>query len=140
MNGTASIGLRIDPRDAVPIWKQIEDGIRRVIAKGGLLPGAAVPSVRSLAGELLVNPATVAKAYQRLADAGVLVVQRGEGTFVADAPPAITRGERAGLLREAAHRYAGLVVTMGVPAAEAIDEVRKVLAEYERASAGGNQR
>ena len=140
MNGTASIGLRIDPRDAVPIWKQIEDGIRRVIAKGGLLPGAAVPSVRSLAGELLVNPATVAKAYQRLADAGVLVVQRGEGTFVADAPPAITRGERAGLLRAAAHRYAGLVVTMGVPAAEAIDEVRKVLAEYERASAGGNQR
>lgn len=140
VNGRANIGLRIDAGDAVPIWKQIEDGIRRLVAKGTLPPGTAVPSVRSLAGELVVNPATVAKAYQRLADAGVLVVQRGEGTFVAEAPPAITRGERAGLVREAAQRYAGVVVTLGVPASEAVDEVRKVLAEYERASAGGNKR
>ena len=140
VNGTANIGLRIDAGDAVPIWKQIEDGIRRLVAKGALAPGTAVPSVRSLASELVVNPATVAKAYQRLADAGVLVVQRGEGTFVADAPPPLTRGERAGLVREAAQRYAGVVVILGVPAGDAIDEVRKVLAEYERASAGGNKR
>jgi len=140
VNLRAHIGVRIDAGDAAPLWKQIEDGIRRLVAKGALAPGAPVPSVRSLASELVVNPATVAKAYQRLADAGVLVVQRGEGTFVADAPPAISRRERAGRVREAAQRYAGVVVTLGVATGEAIDEVRKVLAEYERASVGGNQR
>jgi GntR family transcriptional regulator len=133
------LGLRIDPRDAAPIWRQIEDGIRRLVARGALAPGAPVPSVRSLAGELVVNPATVAKAYQRLCDAGVLVVQRGEGTFVADAPPALARGERAGLVREAAQRYAGVVLTLGVAPEDALDEVRKVLAQYERASAGGKR-
>jgi DNA-binding transcriptional regulator YhcF (GntR family) len=139
VNGTASIGLRIDAGDAVPIWKQIEDGIRRLVAKGALAAGAPVPSVRTLASELIVNPATVAKAYQRLADGGVLVVRRGEGTYVAATPPAMARGERAALVREAAQRYAGVVMTLGVAPAEAVDEVRKVLAEYERASAGGKR-
>ena len=136
---TASIGLRIDAGDAVPIWKQIEDGIRRLVAQGALPPGTPVPSVRGLASELIVNPATVAKAYQRLADAGVLVVRRGEGTYVADAPPEMARGERAALVREAAQRYAAAVTMLGATPDEAVDEVRKVLAEYVRASAGGRK-
>ena len=61
-----ALGLRIDPRDAVPIWKQIEDSLRRMVAAGALAPGAAVPSVRDLARDLGVNPATVSKAYQGL--------------------------------------------------------------------------
>jgi GntR family transcriptional regulator len=55
-------GLRIDPSDATPIWSQIEEGLRRLVASGALGPGAVVPSVRDLARELRVNPATVAKA------------------------------------------------------------------------------
>ena len=106
--------FRIDPRDAVPIWKQIEEALRRLVATGGLRPGRPVPSVRELARELRVNPMTVAKAYQRLADAGVLAVRRGEGTFVADGPPPLTRAERARTMREAADRYVSLAVTMGV--------------------------
>ena len=84
--------LKIDPKDAVPIWRQIEDGVRRLVASGALSPGAAIPSVRDLAKELRVNPATVSKAYQRLSDANVLTVRRGEGTFVADDPPSLTKG------------------------------------------------
>jgi GntR family transcriptional regulator len=72
-----SHALRVDPRDAVPIWRQIEDGVRRLVAAGALSPGATVPSVRDLARDLRVNPATVSKAYQRLTDAGVLEVRRG---------------------------------------------------------------
>ena len=56
------LGLRIDSRDSVPIWKQIEDSLRRMVAAGTLAPGAAVPSVRDLAHDLGVNPATVSKA------------------------------------------------------------------------------
>ena len=111
--------LRIDPSDASPIWSQIEEGVRRLVASGALAPGAAVPSVRDLARELRINPATVAKAYQRLTDAGVLTVRRGDGTYVADAPPAMGRVERSRILREAATRYASLAATLGVGQAEA---------------------
>ena len=116
--------LRIDPSSATPIWSQIEDGVRRLVASGALKPGAAVPSVRDLAKDLRINPATVAKAYQRLTDAGVLTVRRGDGTYVADAPPAMSKAERARILREAAGRYANLASTLGVTREEAEDALR----------------
>ena len=111
--------LRIDPSDATPIWSQIEEGLRRMVAAGALRPGAPVPSVRDLARDLRINPATVAKAYQRLTDAGILMVRRGDGTYVADAPPPTTRAERTRTLREAATRYASLAATLGVTTEEA---------------------
>ena len=113
--------LRIDPADPTPIWSQIENAIRRLVASRALPPDSAVPSVRDLARELNVNPATVAKAYQRLTEAGVLVVRRGEGTYVASAPPAMGRAERARILREAAARYASLAATIGADEKEASD-------------------
>jgi len=112
-------GLRIDPSDAAPIWSQIEEGVRRLVAAGTLAPGAAVPSVRDLARDLRINPATVARAYQRLTEAGVLTVRRGDGTYVADAPPAMGRAERARILKDAATRYASLAATLGVSQEEA---------------------
>jgi GntR family transcriptional regulator len=118
------IDFRIDPSDATPIWSQIEEGLRRLVASGTLKPGAMVPSVRDLARELRINPATVAKAYQRLSDAGVLTVRRGDGTYVADKPPAMGRGERARVLREAAVRYASLAATLGVTETEAAEALQ----------------
>jgi GntR family transcriptional regulator len=113
--------LRIDPSDAAPIWSQIEEGLRRLVASGAIAPGAAVPSVRDLARELRINPATVAKAYQRLTEAGILTVRRGDGTYVADAPPAMSRAERSKILRESAARFASLAATLGVSQKEAAD-------------------
>ena len=115
--------LHVDPSDATPIWSQIEQGIRRLVASGALPAGGAVPSVRDLARELTVNPATVAKAYQRLTDAGVLTVKRGEGTYVSDSPPTMGKGERAKTLKDAAARYASLAVTIGAQAEEAAREL-----------------
>lgn len=112
-------GLHVDPRDAVPIWKQIEEGMRRLVASGALAPGAAVPSVRDLARDLQVNPATVVRAYQRLVDAGLFAVRRGEGTFVAEAPPSLPKPERARALTEGALRYASTAVTVGASREEA---------------------
>jgi GntR family transcriptional regulator len=115
--------LSVDFSSATPIWSQIEENLRRLIASGALTPGAPVPSVRDLARDLKINPATVAKAYQRLADAGVLAVKRGEGTFVADAPPAMTRSERARILRESADRYATVAISLGLRAEDAREEL-----------------
>jgi GntR family transcriptional regulator len=120
--------LAIDPTDAVPIWKQIEDGVRRLVVAGVLEPGTAVPSVRELARELRVNPATVSKAYQRLTDAGVLEVRRGEGTFVADRPVGLVAAERRDLLADEARRYAEAVAAMGASREEAEQAVRAALA------------
>ena len=86
--------ISIDPKDAIPLWKQIEDEVRRLVAVGTFRPGHPVPSVRDLAQQLRINPATAAKAYQRLTDAGILAVRRGEGTFVADAPTMLDTTER----------------------------------------------
>ena len=115
--------LRIDPSDATPIWSQIEEGMRRLVAAGALRPGAAVPSVRDLAKDLRINPATVAKAYQRLTEAGILTVRRGDGTYVAESPPPVSRAERSRTLRDAAARYASLAATLGVTAEDAVEAV-----------------
>lgn len=120
--------IHIDPADAVPIWKQIEDGMRRLVALGRLAAGAPTPSVRELARDLRVNPATVARAYQRLAETGVLVVHRGEGTYVAEAPPGMSRGERSRTLRDGADRYAAAARAAGVDDAEALRAVEAALA------------
>ncbi len=112
--------LRIDPRDARPIWRQIEEGVRHLVARGALPAGMLVPSVRDLARDLQVNPATVSKAYQRLTDAGVLAVRRGEGTFVAATPPPLEDARRNVRLLEEAVRYASLAVTLGAGREEAV--------------------
>jgi len=112
--------LDVDPSDAVPIWRQIEDGVRRLAASGRLPTGTAVPSVRELARSLRVNPATVAKAYRRLVDDAVLEVRRGEGTFVADRPDAARRDDRAQLLEDAARRYADVARSVGVDRVDAV--------------------
>lgn len=113
----------INPANAAPIWRQIEEGMRRMISLGSLTPGAAVPSVRELAQALRVNPNTVARAYQRLTDAGVFAVRRGEGTFVAAEPAQLKKSERNETLREAASRYAGTAVAVGASLDEAVEEL-----------------
>jgi GntR family transcriptional regulator len=128
--------LHIDPADAAPIWRQIEEGLQRLVASGSLSPGSPVPSVRDLAKELRVNPATVAKAYQRLSDAGVFAVKRGEGTFVADSPPVMRKTERSRALHEAAIRYAVVATTIGATGDEAVRELRSAISELSQEEVG----
>ena len=118
----------INPSDPDPIWRQIEDGVRRLVALGALTPGASVPSVRDLARDLRVNPNTVARAYQRLAERGVLTVRRGEGTYVADDPARPRKAEKHGMLRDAAVRYARAAIAAGADADEACDELQAAFA------------
>ena len=121
-------GLHVDPRDAVPIWKQIEEGMRRLVASGALKPDAPVPSVRDLARDLQVNPATVVRAYQHLVEAGLFVVKRGEGTFVSGSIPAVPKAERGRALAEGALRYASTAVTVGASRDEAVRALDAALA------------
>jgi GntR family transcriptional regulator len=126
--------VRIDPADPRPIWRQIEESVRHLVASGALAAGATVPSVRDLARDLLVNPATVSKAYQRLTDAGVLTVRRGEGTYVSDSPPELPTAERSRRLLQGALRYASLAVTIGAARSEAGETLEEA---WQSLSSGG---
>jgi GntR family transcriptional regulator len=132
-----SRSLSVDPSDAVPLWKQIEENVRRLVASGALRPGSAIPSVRDLARDLSINPATVAKGYQRLVDAGILVVKRGEGTFVSEKPPSAPRGEREKELQSGALSYASLAVTLGANNEEAVEHVKRSFGFLRRKREGG---
>jgi GntR family transcriptional regulator len=72
----------IDPRSPTPLWGQIASRVRVAVASGELRPGEPLPSVRELARRLRVNPATVAKAYRDLVNAGFAETRHGAGTFV----------------------------------------------------------
>ena len=126
----------INPTDAAPIWRQIEEGMRRMIALRALNPGDSVPSVRDLAQQLRVNPNTVARAYQRLTEHGVFAVRRGEGTFVADEPSQPKRSERNEVLRDASNRYASAAISVGASLDDAVDELNtsfdKLVREHRR--------
>lgn len=74
--------LRIDPSDRRPIYRQVADEIKMLIAGGKLREGAALPSVRQLASDLGVNLNTIATAYRELQDEGLIAVRHGSGAVV----------------------------------------------------------
>lgn len=76
----------VDFDSAVPLYRQIADGVRALIARGALEEGAELPSVRKLGGMLGVNLNTVAKAYRVLADEHVVALDQGRAARVL-APP-----------------------------------------------------
>jgi GntR family transcriptional regulator len=78
--------VSIDPRDATPIYAQLERGLRAAIATGRLAPGEQLPTVRQLAVELRVNANTVARVYAELERAGVIETRRGVGSFINATP------------------------------------------------------
>ena len=131
--------LNVNPSEATPIWKQIEDEVRRLVAGGRLPAGEVVPSVRDLAKQLRINPATVARAYASLVDAGILIIKRGEGTYVAESLPLLRKGDRAKMLRDGAMKYAATAVTSGADLPEATTELERAFRNLGKAN-GGNGR
>jgi GntR family transcriptional regulator len=82
-------------KDGAPIYEQIVNQVKYLVASGRLAPGEELPPIRVLAERLTVNPNTVARAYQILQSDGVLINRRTAGTYVAGA--AAPRARRQGL-------------------------------------------
>ena len=74
----------ISPAAPGTLYQQIVDGLKREVSEGRLKPGAALPSFRVLAEDLLVSVITVKRAYEDLERAGIIYRRQGLGTFVAD--------------------------------------------------------
>ena len=72
----------IDYRSRTPIYRQIIDNVENLAARGVLQPDGQLPSVRSLAVELSINPNTIAKAYSELEAKGIIYSLPGRGSFL----------------------------------------------------------
>jgi GntR family transcriptional regulator len=91
--------LEIDPDSPIPVFQQIVEQVIFDIASGGVEPGSLIPSVRDLAQQITVHPNTVAKAYQKLEERGVLEAKRGRGMEVTPDAPKLCRMQRQEIVR-----------------------------------------
>ena len=94
--------IHISSNDGVPIYIQIVNQVKHLVASGRLSPGEEIPPMRALAERLVVNPNTVARAYLELERAGVVTKRHGLGTYVAEGAPSISRREKVRVLTQRA--------------------------------------
>ena len=112
-----------DWNDGQPIYRQLQDRVIAMILEGGLGEGDALPSVRAVAAETRVNPLTVLKAYQQLADAGIVQSRRGLGMYVnAGAKALLAEGERERFLREEWPRIRATIERLGLSATDLLSD------------------
>ena len=84
MKGELNIVILIDYKDRRPIYEQVIEKFQQMILCGALEPDSAMPSVRSLAMELSLNPNTIQRAYQELERQGYIYTLKGKGSFVSN--------------------------------------------------------
>lgn len=92
--------LTIDLKEGVPIYRQIANQIRYLVASGQLRPDEELPAIRVLAEQLRVTPNTVVKAYEELEGTGVISKRRGSGCFVSDGPSKLAEREKRRILEQ----------------------------------------
>lgn len=94
--------LQISLQDGAPIYQQIVEQVKLLVAGGRLKPGDDVAPIRVLAEQLRINPNTVARAYLELERAGLLKMRQGFGTKVAEGKMALPKREKLRVLAESA--------------------------------------
>jgi GntR family transcriptional regulator len=105
--------------DSQPIYRQLRDRVVAMILDGVLKDGDPLPSVRTVAAELRVNPITVLKGYQELVDEQLVETKRGRGMFInAGARDLLMQGERQKFLAESWPRIHATIQRLGLSAEE----------------------
>jgi GntR family transcriptional regulator len=92
--------LHISTGDGVPIYLQIANQVKYLIAAGRLAAGDEIPPIRVLAQQLLINPSTVARAYLELEREGVVQKRHGSGTYISGTGSPLARKERFKIITE----------------------------------------
>lgn len=94
--------IEISLQDGVPIYRQITNQVKYLIASGRLEAHEELPPIRNLAEQLQITPNTVVKAYSELETAGMVYKRRGAGTFVAEVDSPLARREKRRILTQRA--------------------------------------
>jgi GntR family transcriptional regulator len=121
--------LSIDPNDGRPMYRQVADGIKNLIASGELPEGQALPSVRQLASDLNVNLNTIATAYRGLQDEGLIAIRHGFGARVTSRR---TRSTSVEELRRLMRGVLTQMVLAGMPRGAIMDTVTNELRDLKK--------
>ncbi len=121
--------IHITTSDGVPIYQQVVNQIKFLIASGRLNSGDELPPIRVLAAQLLINPNTVARAYRELETAGIVEKRRTAGTYVSEQGSPLARRERVKILAERIDTLLAEAIHMGV----SIDDVMKLVQQRHNA-------
>jgi DNA-binding transcriptional regulator YhcF (GntR family) len=125
----------LQPDSSVPIYEQIVNQITFGVASGALEAGTLIKSVRELAHDLLVNPNTVARAFQELERRGVVAARRGRGMEVTADGPDLCRRRRQEIIRGRIRQALREAASSALPA----EEIR-TLVDEELARVNGQRR
>src|SRR3954469_17119939 len=120
--------IHVSPDDGLPVYKQIFNQVKYLVASGVLVPGEELPPIRVLAEQLLINPNTVARAYRELETAGIVPKRRTAGTYISDSGSPLAKRERVKILTE---RIDALLAEAGQMNID-IEEVVELLREREK--------
>jgi GntR family transcriptional regulator len=117
MNSTIAKGnmsFSLDPDNGIPIYRQIIQQVEYAILSGRMEPGDRLPTIRSLAVELRINPNTIAKAYGEMEIRGILITQVGSGTYISNKKPLPEADERNRKIQEVLGRFVQEMQDLGV--------------------------
>src|SRR5436853_5103293 len=117
--------IHISTADGIPIYLQIVNQVKYLVASGRLAPGEEMPPIRTLAEQLVVNPNTVARAYRELEVAGIVTKRRTAGTYVSEAGSPLARQERLRILTERIDLLLAEARQMDIRMEEVIDLLRE---------------
>jgi GntR family transcriptional regulator len=117
--------LHLSPGDGLPIYRQIVNQVKYLLAAGRLGPGEELPPIRTLADQLLINPNTVARAYLELERAGLVTKRQGAGTYASETRSPLKRTERLRLLTERADALLAEARHLEIELGEVIELIRE---------------
>lgn len=115
--------IHINTRDGVPIYLQVVNQIKYLVAAGRLTAGEELPPIRALAEKLVVNPNTIARAYRELELIGIVEKRRTAGTYVTDQGSPLARKERLKILTDRIDQLLAESEQMGV----SLEEVTRLV-------------
>ena len=123
--------IKLDHHSGEAIYRQIVEQVKYQIACGRLIDGEKLPSIRSLANELKINPRTVVKAYEELKASGQCVMRQGQGVFVSCSSDS-SKKERDKVITELSQRLLAESYRVGATKEEVLEIINKVAQEMER--------
>lgn len=118
---------QVEYNSGIPVYRQIINQARAAVAAGAFKAGDQMPTIRALSERLNVNPNTVAKAYRELELKGIIVSERGSGSFIQAQPPASAPGARVkkAKLKDLYHRLLADAASSGLTEDELLSFIKE---------------
>ena len=117
--------IHLSSSDGVPIYMQIVNQVKRLVASGRLVPGEELPAIRVLSEQLLVNPNTVARAYLELEVGGIVTKRHGAGTYISESASRLSRREKLKVVAERVDTLLVEATHLDIPLEEVLELVRE---------------